>query len=75
MKIHARGTCVVWGVLLILLFGLGSRCFAGDDLAKRWFYRIFFVMSGLDSPLDRLVYIEFCPGSDWGFRHYSWFEN
>ena len=40
MKIHARGTCVVWGVLLILLFGLGSRCFAGDDLAKRWFYRL-----------------------------------
>lgn len=40
MKIHARGTCVVWGVLLILVFVSGSRCFAGDDLAKKWLFRL-----------------------------------
>ena len=40
MKSRVRGTCVVWGVLLVLVFGLGSHCFAGDDLAKRWFFRL-----------------------------------
>jgi hypothetical protein len=40
MKSRARGTCVVWGVLLVLVFVSGSRCFAGDDLAMKWFFQL-----------------------------------